>query len=158
MSTTDIGKSRGLKHGNPARDTLLPDPDQRPDADIVIFDGHCRFCNRQVARLNRWDSLGRLAFLSLHDPRVRSRFPELTHEQLMQNMHVVDKEGQAYAGAASLRYLSRRLPRLYAIAPLLHVPGSLPVWQWLYHQVARRRYQLGTTTVCDDDACKIHFK
>ena len=41
----------------------LPTPDERPDADLVVYDGECSFCIRQVQRLARWDSRGRLAFV-----------------------------------------------------------------------------------------------
>ena len=136
----------------------LPTIDERPDADVVIFDGDCRFCTRQVMRLHRWDPKGRLAFISLHDPEVGRRFPDLSHEQLMQEMVVVDASGNRHAGAAAFRYLSRRLRRLWVWAPLMHIPFSLPLWKWCYRQVAKRRYLLGgKRESCSDDACEIHF-
>ena len=48
----------------------LPTPADRPDADVLIYDGHCGICTSQVARLAKWDSRGSLAFVSLHDPLV----------------------------------------------------------------------------------------
>ena len=48
----------------------LPTVLERPEADVIIYDGHCRFCRGQVERLSRWDTGGRLAYLSLHDPEV----------------------------------------------------------------------------------------
>lgn len=136
----------------------LADPDERPLADVVIFDGNCQFCQKQVVRLNKFDGGKRLSFISLHDPRVVERYPDLTHEQLMEQMYVVTQDGQQYAGARSIRYLSRRLPRLWWLAPLLHIPFSMPVWQWLYKQVAVRRYRLATRQQppCED-ACQIHL-
>ena len=33
----------------PAKDEVrLPTPTERPEADIVIYDGHCKFCTGQV--------------------------------------------------------------------------------------------------------------
>ena len=61
----------------------LPDPEERPGAATLIYDGHCRFCIAQVQRLARWDRSGKLAFVSLHDPRVAELCPDLTHDQLM---------------------------------------------------------------------------
>src|SRR5262245_11680420 len=116
----------------------LPTPADRPAADVVIYDGHCRICTAQVRRLARWDGGGRLAFLSLHDPQVAARYPDLSFDELMRNMVVVDLQGGRHVGAAAVRYLSRRLPRLWLLAPLLHIPGSLPLWQWCYRQVADR--------------------
>jgi predicted DCC family thiol-disulfide oxidoreductase YuxK len=136
----------------------LPTPTDRPGADVVIYDGHCRLCTAQVKRLARWDGGGRLAFLSLHDAEVARRYPDLAHDALMQDMYVVDRAGRRHRGAAALRYLSRRLPALWWLAPLLHVPGSLPVWQWLYRQLANRRYRFGKAEGCDDGSCAVHFR
>lgn len=139
------------------RRTDLPDPDTQSDADVVIFDGQCNFCRAQVTTLRRLDCCGnRLAFLSLHDPRVASRYPELTHEQLMEQMYVVDRRGRRHGGAGAVQYLSRRLPLLWAAAPILHLPGTARLWQWMYRQVAKRRYKLAGKS-CENDVCRIHF-
>lgn len=136
---------------------VLPKPQDHPQADIVIFDGNCQFCRRQVERLKWLDGRDRLAFISLHDPMVAEKFPDLSHDQLMKEMYVIDRHGKRYAGASSIRYFSRRLPLLWWLAPLIHVPGTLPIWKWLYQQVAQRRYMFNRPT-CEGDACAIHFK
>jgi len=139
-------------------DPTLADPRNRPGAAIVIYDGHCRFCTRQVQRLARWDSRGLLAFISLHDPRTEQLFPDLTREQLMEQMYLLTPAGKRYAGAAAVRYLSCRLPRLWSLAPLLHIPLSLAVWQWVYRQCAKRRYRLGRVDACSNDLCNNHLR
>jgi len=93
----------------------------------------------------RCDRGARLTFLSLHDPLVGQLFPELTTEAMLYVMHVVAPSGQVYRGAESLRYLCRVLPRLWWLLPLLYIPFSLPLWQWLYQQVAIRRYRLAAS-------------
>lgn len=135
----------------------LTDPDTRPKAHVVIYDGDCRFCQKQVARLSRLDLGGQLSFLSLHDPRTAARYPDLSHDQLMDQMYVVDSCGGRHGGAAAIRYLSRQLPLLWPLAPLLHLPGTLPLWSWLYHQVAVRRYRWGRVSDCDSGACAVHL-
>ena len=134
----------------------LPSPDERPGSDVVIYDGHCRICTRQVSRLPWWDCRKRLSYLSLHDPRVAERYPDLTHEMLMRDMYIVDHTGRRHRGAEAFRYLTLRLRRLWWLAPLLHIPFSLPLWQWLYRQFADRRYLFGRTEECTDDACSLH--
>jgi predicted DCC family thiol-disulfide oxidoreductase YuxK len=136
----------------------LPSPAERPDADVVIYDGNCRMCTAQVRKLAWWDCQGKLSYLSLHDPEAARRYPDLTHEMLMEQMYVVDQQGNRYGGAAAFRYLSRRLRRLCWLAPLLNIPGSLPLWQWMYRQVAKRRYRFGKVDQCDGEACRIHAK
>lgn len=136
----------------------LPSPAERPNADVVVYDGNCRMCTAQVRKLAWWDCQGKLSYLSLHDPEAERRYPDLTHEMLMEQMYVVDRQGNRYGGAAAFRYLSRRLRRLWWLVPLLHIPGSLPLWQWMYRQVAKRRYRFGKIDQCDDEACRIHTK
>lgn len=136
----------------------LPSPADRPGADVVIFDGHCRICTGQIRRLARWDWGGRLAYLSLHDAEVARRWPDLTHDALMQEMFLIDRHGHRHPGALAVRYLSRRLPTLWWLAPILHLPGTLRLWQWLYRQIAQRRYRFGQVAACDDGACRLHIK
>lgn len=138
-------------------EVLLPDPAEKPGADVVIWDGHCNFCRAQVSRLRKLDS-GRLAYLSLHDPRVKQLCPNLCFEQLMDQMWVITEDGQQHGGADAARYLSRQLPRLWWLMPLLHLPGSMPLWRWLYRRVAAWRYRLAGKSCDDDGACEIHMK
>ena len=139
------------------RRSELPDPDTRKDSDVVIYDGQCNFCRAQVQNLNRLDLNGnRLSFISLHDSRVAERYPDLTHEQLMDQMFLIDLAGRRHGGADAVRYLSRRLPMLWPFAPILHLPGTARLWRWLYGQIAKRRYKLAGKT-CDNDSCGIHF-
>lgn len=135
----------------------LPDPDAVTASDVVIYDGECKFCQGQVRNLRRLDRFGqRLSFLSLHDPRVAQRYPDLTHDQLMDQMYVVDQQGRRHGGSEAVKYLSRRLPLLWAIAPILHLPGTARLWRWGYKQVAKRRYKIAGRQ-CDGDTCRIHF-
>ena len=147
--------------------SVLPSPQDRPSADVLIFDGDCVFCSRQVKHLMKFDGKDRLAFVSLHDAFVSENFPDLSYEELMKQLYLIpfDSDASEYSserlgGAAALRYLSRRLPKLWILAPFLHIPFSLPVWQWGYDQVAKRRYKIAGKTGenCDENgSCELHF-
>ena len=125
----------------------------RPAQTVVLYDGTCRFCRSQIAILRRLDLFGSLRFVSLHEPSVAVDFPELDHDALMDRMHVVDRAGQVRDGAEAVRYLSRHLVMLWPLAVLLHIPGTMPLWQRLYRLVARNRYRLAGT--CDDGTCRV---
>ena len=136
----------------------LPSPEDLPHADVVIFDGHCRFCRSQIARIHRADGTNnRLAFVSLHDPMVKQRWPDLSHDQLMAEMTIIDTAGNRYGGAGAFRYLTRRLPRWWILAPIMHFPGIMILASWAYQQIAKRRYLWGKTEKCDDGNCAIHL-
>ncbi|MCA9191918.1 MAG: DUF393 domain-containing protein [Planctomycetales bacterium] len=133
----------------------LADPDDRHPADIVIWDGKCAFCRSQVERLAAWDTHGKLAYLSLHDPRARTVAPELSPERLMEQMWVITPQGGQFGGADAVRYLSTRLPSLWWLRPILHIPYSMPLWQSLYRLVAKRRYAISGRT-CENGSCDLH--
>lgn len=126
----------------------------RPDRDTVLYDGECRFCRSQIALLRGLDLARRLEFVSMHDARVPGDFPELSREELMREMVVVDTRGRAWRGAAAVRYLSRRLIALWPLAVPLHVPGTMPLWNALYGLVARNRYRIAGR--CTDGSCRLH--
>lgn len=137
----------------------LPDPDEHPGRIVLIFDGHCKFCRKQVLRLYRLDWTRRMAFISLHDGRVGRWAGERTHDQLMEEMVAVTPDGRQYGAAAAVRYLSRHMPALWPIAPLMHIPGSLAIWNWGYRTIARQRYRWGRIKdECDEGSCHIHFR
>lgn len=135
----------------------LPGPEARPGSDVVIYDGQCRFCQAGVKSLSRFDVGGRLSYLSLHSEKVQDLVPQLSYDDLMQEMVVVQPDGTWHGGADAVRYLSRRLPLLWWTAPLLHLPGTARGWRWLYRQVARRRYQLAGKQ-CDSGTCELHAR
>jgi predicted DCC family thiol-disulfide oxidoreductase YuxK len=136
--------------------TALPRPAERPTADIVIYDGHCRLCTRSAERLARADRCARLAFLSRHDPEVERRWPDLSQDDLAQYLYVITPEGRRHRGADALRHLSTRLPPLYWLSPFLHLPGAMPLWRRLYRALARHRFRFGRVEGCDDGSCRLH--
>ena len=118
----------------PTTDRRCRRPAERPESDVVIYDGQCRICTAQIRKLPWWDCQGRLSYLSLHDPEVARRFPDLAHDRMMQEMVIVDHYGNRHWGPEAIRYLTRRLRRLWWASPFLvlsrqHVPvaAALPL-------------------------------
>jgi predicted DCC family thiol-disulfide oxidoreductase YuxK len=137
-------------------ETVLPTPADRPEADVVIYDGHCRICTAQVRKLPWWDFQKHLAYLSLHDAEVARRWPDLSHDRMMQEMVIVDRDGKRHWGPEAIQYLSRRLRRLWWAWPVLNFPGSMVLWRSAYRWVARNRYRLSGGPTCDEDTCALH--
>lgn len=133
----------------------LPTPAELPEADVVIYDGECKFCTASVRKLHRADGRERLAFLPLQDPEVARRYPDLTHDVLMQYMFLIPRDGRRLRGAEGFKRLSTRLPWLYWMAPFLHLPGLMPFWQACYRKFAKQRYRWGRIESCENGTCKI---
>ncbi|MDX1982793.1 MAG: DUF393 domain-containing protein [Bryobacteraceae bacterium] len=135
-------------------DVHLTHPAERAGADVVIYDGQCRFCIAQVSTLAKLDLGKRLAFLSLHDPLARTLCPNLAFADLMKQMYLVTRDGRQFGGADAVRYLSRHLVALWWLAPLIHLPRTTPFWNWLYRQIALRRYWFGRID-CPEGSCRL---
>ncbi len=133
----------------------FPTLDERPDAYVMIYDGYCKFCRANLRWISAVDQ-GKVSYVSLHDAVVAERWPELSHEQLMEHLYIIDGEDK-YAGAAAFRFLSRKLVALWPLMPLMHIPGTLPLWQFCYNKVSRIRYRFGRIDACEDGTCKVHF-
>jgi predicted DCC family thiol-disulfide oxidoreductase YuxK len=93
--------------------------------------------------------------MSLHDEEVYRRWPDLDRDELMRRMYVVTTAGRKLGGVHAIRYLCRKLPSLWWLAPLLHIPFSFPVWNALYSMVANRRYRIAGQIACDEH-CQVH--
>jgi predicted DCC family thiol-disulfide oxidoreductase YuxK len=136
----------------------LPAPAERPNADVVIYDGDCGICSSQVKKLPWWDCQGKLSYLSLHDPEVARRWPDLSHERLMEEMVIIDRHGNRHWGPEAIRYLTGRLRRLWWAAPVLYFPGSMFLWRPLYRWIARNRYRFSGDKSCESGTCELHRK
>lgn len=110
-----------------------------------------------MEQLRWWDRGNRLAYLSLHDPTVAQRWPDLPKDRLMAEMCIIDRAARLHWGPEAIRYFAWRIPTLRWLAPLMYLPGSMLVWRPLYRFIAKNRYRIwGKTNDCDDGACSIH--
>ena len=158
----------GVRADEPRNKAVFPSPEDFPNADVLIYDGQCVFCAGQVKNLMRLDGKNRLAFVSLHDDFVAERFPDLGYDQMMKQMYLIPSAGEAggyldkrIAGVDAIRYLTRRLPKLWILAPLIHFPFTTPIWKWGYSKVAKYRYKIAgkSNPQCDENGtCDLHFK
>jgi predicted DCC family thiol-disulfide oxidoreductase YuxK len=135
--------------------TPLPNPTDRPQADVVIYDGECKFCTGTVHKLNRLDRHQRFSYLSLHDPETTRRYPDLQFDEMMKYMFLCPAAGGRLRGAEGFKYMSTRIPGMYWMAPLLYLPGLMPVWQFFYQMFAKRRYRWGRIESCENGTCKL---
>ena len=123
---------------------------------MVIYDGDCRICTAQVRKLPWWDCQGKLAYLSLHDPEVARRWPDLSHDRLMQEMVIIDRTATGIGGRRRFATCRAGCGGLVWASPFLHFPGSMLLWRPLYRWIARNRYRLSGGPACDDGTCSLH--
>lgn len=114
---------------------------------IAFYDGECGLCNRSVQFVLDRDRDGNVLLAPLQGETFRERCPDLGRPDLS-TILVLDG-GRIYErSGAALRILRRlRFPW-----PIVAAVGSLvprPIRDWLYDQVATRRYRwFGTVEAC----------
>jgi predicted DCC family thiol-disulfide oxidoreductase YuxK len=112
----------------------------------VFFDGACGLCRPTVAVLRRLDLLERVEFLdaSRDWAAIQRRFPGLSREACLADMHGIDRRGRLLAGFDAYRGLAWLLPLGWLALPFLYVPPVPAVGRRIYRVIADRRH----TTSC----------
>jgi predicted DCC family thiol-disulfide oxidoreductase YuxK len=112
-------------------------------AGLVVYDGQWPLCLKSVATLRRLDWLGQLRYQNARDKGAISLLqPPLQGAQLLEEMHLLTPGGRVYRGFEALRWIAWRLPLLWALAPLLYLPGVPASGQRVYRWIARNRFRL----------------
>lgn len=115
---------------------------------MLIYDGACGFCRRQVRWIQRHDTRGLIVPVPFQVAELE-RYgvsPAAAEEA----MHVVAPSGTVWRGAAAAREVLRLLPRLRLLVWFFHIPGAMFVAERVYRWVARRRHRFG----CDSPVCR----
>ncbi len=118
---------------------------------VVLYDGDCGFCTKWRDRMSRRDREGRIEWLSVHDPSVASRFPDLDREDAMRQMYVYAPDGTVHKGSEGWMELFRFLEGLSFMVALGRLPGMRFVMRRVYGFIAGRRYRLS----CAGAACRL---
>lgn len=119
---------------------------------VVLYDGACVFCTAQAERVKRISG-GRIAVRPLQ--QALADVPWVDPDEAIKALHLVDRDGRTYAGAAAIvRLLRLTRPVLGVLVLPYHLPGVRWLAERAYAVVANRRYAIaGRTDATDDDAC-----
>jgi predicted DCC family thiol-disulfide oxidoreductase YuxK len=110
---------------------------------MVLFDGACGLCRPTVAVLRRLDLRHRVEFLDVHGDwsAIAGRFPTLSQEQCLTEMHGIDPKGRVYVGFDTYRALGRVLPLGWIVLPLLYLPPVPWLGRRIYRAIAAGRHR-----------------
>jgi predicted DCC family thiol-disulfide oxidoreductase YuxK len=92
---------------------------------IVLYDGDCGFCRRSVDWALRRDRDGRLTATPIQSPAGERLLADLTPEQRLRAVHVIDDEGRRSSGGAAVREVLNVLPSSRALARVVSVSPRL---------------------------------
>ena len=121
----------------------------------VFMDGSCSFCRWSQAKVEPYDTHGRVRFLDYNDPAVAAKAP-FSRDELAAEMHVRTPEGAWLKGFEAWVALLRALPKLSWLGRLANMPPLRWIGPYAYDFVARHRYSLpGAPARCETDTCAI---
>jgi predicted DCC family thiol-disulfide oxidoreductase YuxK len=120
----------------------------------LVYDGYCPLCIRTMTQLEVLDGARRLRYVDLERETARARelLPNDSIEAMREQMAVVTPEGRVLRGFFAFRELSRRLPPLWVLVPLIYAPGADWVGTRVYAWVAANRAR----RLCEGDSCATH--
>lgn len=129
-----------------------------PPRPTMLYDGRCRICTAGADQIRALDRESRIDVLSLHEPAVAHRFPEVTRNEVLRTMHFILPDGVIFRGAYSFREILRLIPGYRWIALLWLVPGFAPLADAGYAWLAKNRYRFNKKKqlTCEGDVCRIH--
>jgi predicted DCC family thiol-disulfide oxidoreductase YuxK len=121
----------------------------------VFMDGSCSFCRWSQAKVEPYDTRGRVRFLDYNDPAVAAQAP-FSRDELAAEMHVRTPKGAWLKGFEAWTALLRVLPKLSWLGRLANRPPLRWIGPYAYDFVARHRYSLpGAPARCETDTCAI---
>lgn len=127
----------------------------------ALYDGNCVICQGTRNVIQSLDWMNRVEFLNLHDHQaVTFRYPHLDQQAMMGEIHVVDQQGNVFAGFEGTRRMLKEVPPGFPLWALLHLPGMMWVGSRVYRFIAKNRYRINRMlgvelTACENDVCKL---
>ena len=126
-----------------------------PPEIVMLFDGECPLCMREVRMLQRADKgRGRLGFEDIAAPDFDAAVHGTDHETLMARIHGVLPDGTLIEGVEVFRRAYAAAGLGWLVAPT-RWPGLRQLSEWAYRVFARNRLRwTGRSEACAEDSCK----
>ena len=129
---------------------MSPAATSRP---VVVYDGECPFCRRQVSRMQARDPDQAFEYVPRQLPGLEERFPCLAEGDFNTGMRLIHPDGSVRVGADAVYEIARRLTGWKRWAWLYRVPGLGLLFRAAYAWIARNRYRLGKP--CESGSCGV---
>jgi len=107
----------------------------------ILYDGSCGVCTSTIPVLRRLDLLHRLRLVDVTREwdLISARFPTLTRERCLADIHAVTSDGSIHTGFDAYVALARVLPLGWIAVPTLHLAAVQRLGRRLYRRVADHR-------------------
>ena len=122
-------------------DSRYSKPQKKPDF-ILFYDGACPICIQEVRGLMRMNKQGKLAFQDINAASFKPEDFQLSHAELMAEIHGLKASGELIKGMPVFRELYSAVGLGWLLAPTTW-PVLKPVFDYLYQVFAKNRSKLG---------------
>lgn len=126
----------------------------KPQKPIVVYDGECRFCLKQVDRIQRRDRQSIFDYSPRQEEGLVERFPKLAEVDFDSGMRLIERDGTIHAEADAVYEIARRLPLWRGMAWLYRIPGLNWIFRRIYAWIAKNRYRLASKCEVDGE-CQV---
>lgn len=106
---------------------------------VVLYDGECPQCIRSAAVGRAIMPQENFSFQRLQDNEMAEALG-LERAALERDLHLVLPSGEVFRGADAYRRIARSVWWLYPLYVVAILPGVRSLTNWLYRQIADRRY------------------
>ena len=119
---------------------------------VVVYDGECPFCRRQIEKMRRRDEDQTFDYLPRQTEGLVERFPKLAEGDFATGMRLAHPDGSVTIGADAVYQIARRLKGWKRLAWMYRVPVLHTLAKWAYRWVVKNRMKFGAP--CDQE-CRI---
>lgn len=119
------------------------------DCPVVLFDGGCPMCSREIAYYRRQKASAALHWVDISRETDTDSLFGIRYDDAMQRFHVRDRQGHWQTGAYAFAELWSHFPRWRLLAGLIRRCGLLPLIDKAYDGFARWRLK----RQCTDGTC-----
>ena len=128
----------------------------------IFYDGSCSVCSREIEHYGRKDRHGQLIPVDISDPGFDPEPLNISREQLMYQLHAIDRKGTVFRGVDAFWAIWQAFPSstfLGLCGTLITLPLINPVARLCYRAFARIRVYLPKRrSNCLNGSCTIRRK
>ena len=99
---------------------------------LILYDNECLLCCRFKDALKRIPGCEQFQFVPIQNEEVFKQYPQLNPQSCQQELHLLDKELNIYAGGDAIRFLIRQFPVVSRLAWLVENQMGRKVSDFFY--------------------------
>ncbi len=114
----------------------------------ILYDAQCNLCTGARRLFELIGAADRSTFVDIHDSTAMARFPQVSRDRALGQMHLVDEIGNVFGGYDAVVEGLGRAPGFAPLHALLSTRLMQRLGRRAYAWIARNRYRLFGRNAC----------